>query len=473
MVSLSILKLWLLLAFGHFPAPTRAFVVVPSLLSSSRHPIIRTITTTTTTTSLAVGRKTASKMTLAGKILPAMRKFVIGPAKLRLVGANIVSMTHWVDLLVLAAVAVGARPLAALSFQRLPHTRRATSWELSQRAKIARVVSQVAWVALSVWAADVLCVFLSTIGFAMFDDQRDLAGLYAKCAYTALAVQKILNFKMAALCRIFKVKPDDMGRVDVLDRILNGAIVSMVSLVLLDWLSVKVGMAMRGLFAFGSVGTVAFTLASQGLLTQFLSGVFLILSNKMYVGDYVTFGDKTAGTVTKLGWMETTLRNTDNTITRVPNAQLALQKVSNLSRTPQCQVAQTLRFHYEDVDEIPDLLQSIKQEIVKACPHLITDGTRPFRVFWTDINEDHLSVMVNTHHNLPPMGDAYWLNRQAVLMAIARAVKKHNVELAQLYSFATSGSEPEWRVVPKKNFAKVPKAQISSKDDAITNDGSE
>jgi len=37
--------------------------------------------------------------------------------------------------------------------------------------------------------------------------------------------------------------------------------------------------------------------------------------------------------------------------------------------------------------------------------------------------------MVDTHHNIAPIGDAYWKNRQAVLLAITRAVKKNNVEL--------------------------------------------
>ena len=58
-------------------------------------------------------------------------------------------------------------------------------------------------------------------------------------------------------------------------------------------------------------------------------------------------------------------------------------------------------------------------------------------------------------------------------MAIARACKKHDIELAQLYSFATSGSEPEWRVLPKKRLAK--KKSADEDDDetySTTNNGS-
>jgi small-conductance mechanosensitive channel len=119
--------------------------------------------------------------------------------------------------------------------------------------------------------------------------------------------------------------------------------------------------------------------------------------------------------VIKLGWMETELRQSDNIIMSVPNSILSGQRLSNLSRQKQCQVKQTLRFNYSDAEQIPALLDSIKSEIRKACPRLVTDGTRPFRVFWTGYKEDHLEVMVDTHHNIAPIGDAYWQNRQNVL----------------------------------------------------------
>jgi small-conductance mechanosensitive channel len=139
--------------------------------------------------------------------------------------------------------------------------------------------------------------------------------------------------------------------------------------------------------------------------------------------------------VIKLGWMETELRQSDNIIMSVPNSILSGQRISNLSRQKQCQVKQTLRFNYDDAEQIPALLESIRSEIKKACPRLVTDSSRPFRVFWTGYKEDHLEVMVDTHHNIAPIGDAYWQNRQNVLLAISRAVKNNGLEFAQPYTF--------------------------------------
>jgi small-conductance mechanosensitive channel len=246
---------------------------------------------------------------------------------------------------------------------------------------------------------------------------------------SAWAVQRLLRYKTLALCRLFRVDEENMGRIEIVDRLLNGIIGGISALVVLDWMDIKMNNAMTGLFAFGSAGTLAVTLASQGLVTQLLSGIFLMFSDKMYVGDSVVFGDGTSGKVMKLGWMETSLRDSNNIVTRVPNTLLSSQKVSNLSRIKQSQVKQNLRFHYKDATVLPQLLEDIKTEIRKACPRLITDNSRPFRAVWTDYSEDHLEVMIDTHFNIPPYSDAYWTNRQNVLMAITRAITNYNASL--------------------------------------------
>jgi small-conductance mechanosensitive channel len=242
-------------------------------------------------------------------------------------------------------------------------------------------------------------------------------------------VQRSLLYKKLALCRYFKVDDDNMGRVELVNHVLNGAIVSITTLLFLDWMSIEMNKALTGLVAFGSAGTLAFTLASKDLVTQLLSGFFLIFGNKMYVGDSVIFGDGTSGKVIKIGWLETLLRDSNNVITRVPNTLLSSQKVSNLSRIAQSQVKQTLRFGYTDALILPALLEDVKAEIRASCPTLITDKSRPFRAFWTDYKEDHLEVMIDTHFNIPPFSDDYWLNRQNVLIAITKAITKYNVQL--------------------------------------------
>ncbi len=110
-----------------------------------------------------------------------------------------------------------------------------------------------------------------------------------------------------------------------------------------------------------------------------------------------------------------------------PLLQLSGQRVYNLSRTPRSQVKQSLRISYNDADKIPKLLEAIKEEIKEACPKLITDGSRAFRAYWQNYEDDHLAVVVDCHFTIKPTGDEYWSNRQNMLEAIYRAVKKTGV----------------------------------------------
>lgn len=129
--------------------------------------------------------------------------------------------------------------------------------------------------------------------------------------------------------------------------------------------------------------------------------------------------------------METIIRGSDEVMVSVPNNDLARQQVSNLSRVRHSQVKTTLRFKLADADELPQLLETIKDEIVTACPAVIADGSRPFRVVWSDYGPDFLQVDVDVHLRVRPIGDEYWISRQRILQAIRKAVKKNDLTFAK------------------------------------------
>ena len=360
---------------------------------------------------------------VAGRVWPFLRKLHLTPTKLRRIGRNIASMAHWQDVVILFLVAYGTLPFGRLVWeqwsqrqrqrQRQPEpssegtlqasttasttvetNNRRRDWQQLKRRQVATLVSGAAKIALTVYVVDVVCVALTTLGFA-FPTQWDLPSLYSKTIYSVFFVQHFLKFKTLALCQWYNGTPDTNmdGKVELLNRFITAITLGLFALAWLDWVSVKVGLALKGILALGSVSTLAFTLASQDLVSQFVSGLLLSTSNKVYPGDDVKFGDGTQGTIVKLGWVDTILRGGDNALTSVPNAKLANQKVSNMSRVALSQVQQMLRFHYEDADLLPTALESIKHEIRRDCPRLVDDGTRPFRVFWTGYQEDHLEGM--------------------------------------------------------------------------------
>jgi small-conductance mechanosensitive channel len=120
----------------------------------------------------------------------------------------------------------------------------------------------------------------------------------------------------------------------------------------------------------------------------------------------------------------------DDIQVKIPNSKLAGQNFSNISRMKRSQIKFDLKFSGYDMHRVQEITSSIKQEIVDSSPKLITDGSRPFRVIWTDIGDDHLVVTVDTHHDVPPSCNEHWATREQVLYAIARATKKAGVKFA-------------------------------------------
>lgn len=130
-----------------------------------------------------------------------------------------------------------------------------------------------------------------------------------------------------------------------------------------------------------------------------------------------------------MGILETLVKHNGEMITAVPNKDLSNQRLTNLSRLKYSQVTQTLRFDYKDADKIPSIINEIRKEIRGTCPQVVTDGSRPFRVFWSSYGESCLEVMVDVRMSTPPIGDDFYEGKQGVLMAIHRALKRLSVEL--------------------------------------------
>ena len=85
---------------------------------------------------------------------------------------------------------------------------------------------------------------------------------------------------------------------------------------------------------------------------------------------------------------------------------------------------------YEDIDKIPSLVTEIKDEIAASCPKVVTDGSRPFLVRMVDFEFECVKVVVDCRLRNKPSGEGYYDARESILQAIARTVKRKNVEFA-------------------------------------------
>lgn len=232
--------------------------------------------------------------------------------------------------------------------------------------------------------------------------------------------------------RIFRraISGTRLGRVGLYDRLIDFLLTVAALGNILKVLSIEVGVGLQSIFAASGFSALAFSLASKGLVEQIIGGFFIHAWDAIEEGEIVRLGDGTEGTIHKIGLTETIIVGYDNIATRIPNSQLTMQRVSNISRLTMSQIKQFIRLKYTDLDRIPKLLEDIKKEIIVACPKVISDGSKAFQAILTAYEPDHIQAVVNCHFPFRPMCAEYAETRQSLLLAIAKAMKNNNVEFA-------------------------------------------
>ena len=106
------------------------------------------------------------------------------------------------------------------------------------------------------------------------------------------------------------------------------------------------GINATSLVAVLSVAGLALSLSVQNLLTNFFSGIMLLINKPFKEGDFVELSDK-MGTIKNIGFFNTILATPDNVSIVIPNGDLTAAAVKNYSREPNRRVDLTFSASYD------------------------------------------------------------------------------------------------------------------------------
>lgn len=412
------------------------------------------------------------RLSLAGKIRPHLMKLYIDPQKLEQIKDELMYAIDLVDVVLLIVLGLFSVPLGRIVyniFERTPTlansqhgaplgsaissspmkkapddvpnasqhlhkkstkpTKPSDGYHSSVTYSIAVMVQQMARLAAIVYWFDCALIVVQVMGFR-FTELNDPSGAFTRCLFTTWGCFKLMSFKRYLLGEAINRKPDKLGKAVVCDRVVDVLIYMALGLAIMDTINFQVGPGLASLFAFGGLGTFVFGMASRDMAAQIVSGIAVTTSEKFHVGEDIQLGDSTRGIVENMGWLYTDLRGFDEIIIKIPNNQLASQRISNISRMDKCQVKVNLRVSYADHAKIPTFCASIKEELLKVCQELISDGSRPFRANWRGFESDHLLVIVDTHHFIKPSGDKFLENQELVFQTIARVATECGITFA-------------------------------------------
>eukprot|EP00985_Skeletonema_marinoi_P009290 scaffold4314_cov191-Skeletonema_marinoi.AAC.3 len=375
--------------------------------------------------------------------------------------------THILDISVMLALALFNVPIGRFLYQKFFYRFRekGVAFEQSITYQVQAILSEAARIGLVAYLFDIIEIWLEVGGFKSVPD---ISKIVAQLMYSTWIAVRIRRYRIGSrfVDRAIKLKRNKKNMVSIIDKISDFFIFGILAMIWIDILKIKRGAGLSSVFALSGAGTLTLTLATQDLAKKALGGLALASSDKFAIGDNIALGDGTVGVVKNIGWLNTSIKGGDELVTSIPNSQLSNIRVTNRSNQRYSQVKQTLRFDYSDVDRIPALVATIKEEIRSSCPEVVTDGSHPFRVVWSNFEADHLEVSVDCRLRCPPIGDKYAEARQNILIAIARAVKKMRFIFAM-----PTGTYKNW-VDYSSDEEKKPETTMQEEASNTVNEGS-
>ena len=150
----------------------------------------------------------------------------------------------------------------------------------------------------------------------------------------------------------------------------------------------RLGVETTSLVAILGAAGLAIGLALQGSLSNFASGIMLILFKPFRAGDYIE-GAGTAGTVEEIQILTTRLRTPDNKLVIVPNAKLTGDNVTNYTSLGTRRLDLAIGVAYrEDLTRVKQVLRGI----VESDPRVLKDPAADILVVQLADNGVNLAV---------------------------------------------------------------------------------
>jgi small-conductance mechanosensitive channel len=149
----------------------------------------------------------------------------------------------------------------------------------------------------------------------------------------------------------------------------------LIYLVFLVFVLQKAGVETTALITGLGIGGLAVALALQDTLSNFFSGIHLLIDKPFREGDYVKMENDMEGWVRRIGWRTTKIRTWAENEIFVPNSKLANAILQNYSTREKSGLYYTIGVDYkEDVDVVEKTIQSVLTKVSKKNENMLEDS---------------------------------------------------------------------------------------------------
>lgn len=161
----------------------------------------------------------------------------------------------------------------------------------------------------------------------------------------------------------------------------------------------------------GAAG-LAVGLALQGSLSNFASGVLMIIFRPFKLGDYVEAGGK-AGTVEDIQIFATQLKTPDNKVVIIPNSAIMDDSIVNYSRKTTRRVDLKIGVSYDAY--LPDV-KALLNKTVQANEKVLHD--EGYKIAVLELADSSVNFVVRVWANTPEYWDVYFELTESIKLAL-------------------------------------------------------
>lgn len=182
------------------------------------------------------------------------------------------------------------------------------------------------------------------------------------------------------------------------------------------------GVDLTGLVVAGGIFGVVIGFATQGVISNLISGIFLLIEKPIKLGENVEIkGADVLGKVLDIGVFSTKIQLFDGTVIRVPNQNLFTSELRTFALSEVRRTDVTVGISYKD--DIGKATSVMRDAIAKEIPYALME---PAPAFWvTELGDNSVNVKVLVWHPRDDLGEVYPI----LLKVIKEALDKTGIEI--------------------------------------------
>ena len=200
------------------------------------------------------------------------------------------------------------------------------------------------------------------------------------------------------------------------------------------------GLDPSGLLLAGGITGIVLGFASQNIVGNLISGVFLMIEKPIKIGDQVEISG-TSGFVTDIRIISTLIRTYDGLLVRIPNQQVFTTNITNVVGYPVRRFEFTLGIRYSD--DADTAIWLIKDLIDKEPFALLNPDPS---VFVNELGESSVKLVVRIW---APMSEWFAL-KTSLLWTIKKTLEENGIEMPFPQHVVYLHNVPEKNQIPEE-----------------------